>query len=64
MKQVTKYQSDSGFLFDTAREAEQEDEKFAHQREVAKYTKQSIYIYQPAGIITIGGANGGGRKVY
>jgi hypothetical protein len=64
MKQVIKYQSDSGFLFDTEREAKEEDIKFAYQREIAKSIGEDLYIYLPPGTITMGGMHGMGRKVY
>ena len=46
MKQVIKYQSESGFIFDTVDEAEREDAIFAEEKIRAKALDEPMYIHK------------------
>ena len=46
MKQVTKYQSENGFIFDTAEEAVKEDTIFEEEQIRAEALDEPIYIHK------------------
>lgn len=59
MKRVIKYQSDSGILFDTKKQALEEDKRF--RRDLENCGK-CIYVYQPPAKVF--SANGIYRQVW